>query len=212
MAESYGKLHAYDARQLGVMIGQLSSDRSRVNRALLALHCFSQLIDNGRPCPYFRVGIRTMSRECGTSVGAARKFVERAEESGWIVCLSPDEHGKYVKRTFSWIAEEAADGAGMDVEDWLEKVVGVHRKVHRGVHQPVHTVVHQDQQIGAHQCAPTLAEAQVEPPVFEGRYTQQSTEYSERGGVARPSSEVGPGTPIVLGNGMVLPPRPEGWS
>ena len=122
----YYPLGSYDAHRLAQMIGQMSNGRNRVARADMTLWCWSRMLRNGRPCPHFTAGIRTIRDACGVSTMAARCFLERAEELGWLVRLGEtrNKQGRYTKRTFSWVAEEAAEDAGMGLEEWLESVGG----------------------------------------------------------------------------------------
>lgn len=126
MAGGYYPLGAYDAHRLAVMIGQMSDARNRVQRADMALFCWSKMLRGGRPCPHFTAGIRTIRDACGVSDMAARCFLERAESLGWLVRLGEvtNRSGRFTRRTFLWVAEEAAENAGMGLDEWLAEVGG----------------------------------------------------------------------------------------
>lgn len=201
----YYRLGSYDARRLATMIGALSTDRSRVGRAGMALFCWSQMQAKGKPCPLFRVGYRTIARECDVTPRAAQKFVEKAVELGFIVELGEEVNrdGKYVKRTFSWVAEEAADDAGMDLGEWLRKVGGCNPNGLQGCNPTGLDVGAKSQQVGLQGCNPTPCESD----------THQSTEYSEGGARSDSPSTVESGAfPIVTADGLIIPPKPDGWA
>lgn len=171
MAESFYKLGRFDAHRLALMIGQMSDSRNRVQRADMTLYCWSRMVRSGRPCPHFALGIRTLMRECGVTEREARGFLERAERLGWIIRVgeSRSRSGRYEKRTFLWVAEEAADDDGMALDEWLESK-GVRRLT---VRPP--TPETSDPVIKAQQ--KTSDGSDVSPC---GNVTHQSTEYSER--------------------------------
>ena len=202
----YYKLDKHEARQLSMMVGQLATDRSRVSRAHMALFLWSQMQANGKPCPFFRTGIRTLAHECGVTSKAARTFIECAEERGWIVRVGDERNrsGQYTKRTFLWVAEEAAEESDRGLDEWLRSVGGVPQKGHGGVPQKGHTGGTKPQQVRAHGCAPDhdeTAGSEVGPG------THQSTEYSE-GDATRLSPEV---EALASQIGVRPQPRPEWW-
>ncbi len=182
------KLGAYDAKMICSMVGAISDARSRPQRGRMALYCWSQMHDKSKPCPCFRVGLRTIANKCEVSVKTARAFMDRAERDGYIIRLGKviNKRGSYEKRTFVWVAEEAADNDGMELDEWLQKVGGC---AQIGAHPRV-----PNKEVRAHGCAQTP----------EGKGTHQSTEYSEEG-VSRPSFEVGARTP----SGLALSAQPE---
>lgn len=207
MAGGYYPIYPYDARQLSVMIGQLSTDRSRVNRAQMTLYLWSQMQHTGKPCPYIRTGVRTLAKECGVTEKTARSFLEKAEALGWIVRLGSEKNkgGQFTKRTFIWVAEEAAEQSGHDVTEWLEVMGGVPQKGHGGVPQTGHTTREQPQEKGAHRCALNPIKTAGSEG---GSGTHQSTEYSE-GDAARISFEV---DALASRDEPTPMPRPDGWS
>lgn len=170
----YYPLGAYDAHRLALMIGQLSDSRTRVKRADMALYCWSRMVRSGSPCPNFTVGIRTVAQECGVSEMAARGFLERAEGAGWLVRVGtvrrrwPGGGGEYVKRTFLWVAEEAADQSGMGLDEWLESV---------GVCSQNNTPYPRETTHPLEKAQQNSTRGSVESPC--GNNTHQSTEYSE---------------------------------
>ena len=181
MADWY-KLGRLDALMLGTMIGQMSNDGNRVVRAQMALFCWSQMHANAKPCPCFRVGVRTMAKQCGTTPRVAQRFIERAEETGWIVSLGTvkTSGGRYVKRTFAWVADEAADNAGMRIDEWVKSVGGVTTTGYMGVTTSGYTPGCFPSKSGYMGVTSTLEKSQVNEGVTD---TYQSTEYSE--GVSR---------------------------
>ena len=166
----YYPLGAYDAHRLALMIGQLSDARTRVQRADMALYCWSRMVRGGKPCPNFTVGIRTLMRECGVTERVARGFLERAEGMGWVLRLGEvsNRSGRFERRTFLWVAEEAADQSGMGLDEWLESV-GVRRLTVRPPTPETSDPVCKSQQN-------TSDPSDVSPC---GNVTHQSTEYSE---------------------------------
>lgn len=141
------RLGPYDARQLGTMVGETCTGRSRVQRATMALWCWSQMQASGRPCPHFTAGIRRIADGCEVSVKAARTFLERLEDEGWVVRVGTvrNKGGEFTKRTFLWVAEEAAEKAGTSLDEWLGSLGGVPQKGHTGGYF--------SQGKGAHRCA-----------------------------------------------------------
>jgi hypothetical protein len=110
----YGKLHEKDAHNLSLL---LSEFRPSVHMSYIEmlLYCFSNSRNNGKPCPYFNVGLRQMASHCNTSVSKAQRMIDKLEERGLIVNLGTEtvrkterkgRPGEYTKRTFWWIAEE----------------------------------------------------------------------------------------------------------
>ena len=179
MAESYYKLGRFDAHRLAAMIGQLSDSRNRVQRADMALYCWSRMVRSGKPCPYFALGIRTLMRECGATEREARGFLERAERLGWILRVGEirSRSGRYERRTFLWVAEEAADEAGMGLDEWLESE-GVRRSTVRPPNPETSDPVIKAQQ-----------KTSDGSDVSAGRnVTHQSTEYSESSALHSPLS------------------------
>lgn len=204
----YYKLGKYDARQLSMMVGQLSTERSRVARAHMTLFLWSQMQSNGKPCPFFRTGIKSLSTECDVTQKAARAFLGRAEEYGWLVRVGEERNkmGRFTKRTFRWVAEEAADAADMDLDEWLMKVGGMPQKGHMGMPQKGHMRGVKSQQIRAYGYAPDPCKTAGKSG---GSGTLQSTEYSEEG-VPRHSSGVVARPPIVTDEGYEIVPCPWG--
>lgn len=121
MAGNYYKIGYYDVRNLALMIGQLSDSRNRVKRAEMVLFCWHKMWSNRTPCDYFTCGIKTIAEKCAVSEKAARCFLERAESDGWLIRIGTlkNKTGEYVKRTFVWVAEEAAESKGMSLSEWL---------------------------------------------------------------------------------------------
>lgn len=169
------KLGEFDARQLALMIGQLSNDRNRVKRAEVALFLWSQMKKSGKPCPHFTIGLRTIAERCDTTPMVVRRFVERAEGDGWLVRVGTERNkgGEFTKRTFRWVAEEAADSSGLDFDDWVSKVrsKGVSKSEHTGVSRSEHTPPVKSQQKRTHRC--------VQNPPSLNTHTEYSSEYSE---------------------------------
>ena len=179
MPAGYYPLGSFDAHHLARMIGQMSDGRNRVARADMALYCWSRMRHKGKPCPYFTVGIRTIRQECHVTERAARGFLERAEELGWLLRVGEvtNKTGRYAKRTFVWVAEEAADDAGMALDDWLESM-GVCRANVRPLMAET-----SDPSLKVQQN--TSDPSDVSPC---GNVTHQSTKYSEGGALHSPLS------------------------
>lgn len=95
------------AHKLSEVISTFSSPRSRAQRVNMLLFCYSQIVASGKPCPYFKLGQRTIASKCDVSEGVARRFLEAMEGQGWFVRVGDTEKGCYQKRTFWWLAEEA---------------------------------------------------------------------------------------------------------
>lgn len=91
------------AHQLSKIMATFSL-RSRAQRMDMLLYCYSQTIASGKPCPYFKLGQRTIARHCGVSTGTARRFLESMEENEWFVRVGETGQGDYQKRTFWWLA------------------------------------------------------------------------------------------------------------
>jgi len=104
----WSKLRPTDARQLANVLATFNDSRNATVRQHMLLYCFSQLQSSGKPCQYFTCGMRTIARECGTTFATARAFMDAMERDGIIVRLRHGNNaGKYVRRTFWWLAEEA---------------------------------------------------------------------------------------------------------
>ena len=101
------KLDGNDAHMLSEIIATFSSPRSRQKRVDMLLFCYSQIVAKGKPCPYFRLGQRTIANNCGVRDGVARRFLEAMEEQGWFVRIGDRQDGGYQKRTFWWLSEGA---------------------------------------------------------------------------------------------------------
>lgn len=99
------KLDEEAAHRLSEIIATFSP-KSRAQRTHMLLYCYSKTIASGKPCPYFKVGQRTISKGCHVSVGTARRFLESMDEQGWFVKVGKSEHGRYQKRTFWWLADD----------------------------------------------------------------------------------------------------------
>lgn len=199
------KLDEESARQLAVMQEQLSSDRNRTSRNYMILFLWAQMLSNGKPCPHFKTGTRTLANRCGVSDKTARALIESAERAGWIVQLgeSRDGNGRHVRRTFRWVAEEAAENDGISLDEWLLKVGGVPLEGRMGVPLEGRTPTYQPQQKRAHGCALGTNETAGSEG---GQGALQSTEYSE-GDAARLSLTV----EALANDGLELPPLPDGW-
>lgn len=178
------KLGSYDAHQLANVIGQVTSDRNRVARADMALFLFSQINGKAEPCPCFTTGIRTLAKECRVTPRVAQRFMERMEADGHIVCLgeSKTKGGRYQRRTFAWMAEEAAEDAGMPLGEWLRMVGGVTDGVTESGYTPPN-ISQQEWLHGCNQTPPTLV-------------THQSAEHSEDGAL-RLSANAEAQAPII---------------
>lgn len=99
------KLDEGAAHRLSEIMATFSSPRSRVQRIDMLLFCYSQTRTNGKPCPYFVLGQRTIAKHCLVSIGTARRFLESMESQGWFVRIGDSEQGEYQKRAFWWFAE-----------------------------------------------------------------------------------------------------------
>lgn len=93
------------AHQLSKIMATFSP-RSKAQRMDMLLYCYSQTIASGKPCPYFKLGQRTIARHCGVTIGTARRFLESMEEQGWFVKVGKTEQGEYQKRAFWWLASD----------------------------------------------------------------------------------------------------------
>ena len=175
MAGSFYQLGKHDARHLATMIDQLSDARNREKRAHMILFCWSRMMKNGNPCPCFTLGIRTIADECGAREHVARSFIDRAEQMGWMLRVGtvrkkwPGGGGEFVKRTFAWVAEEAASAAGMSLGEWLESV---------GVCEPNSTPPTLETAHPQTKAQQSSADPRAKSPC--GNSTHQSTEYSEK--------------------------------
>ena len=101
------KLDANDARHLGTILDTVRSD-ALARHSQMLLYCWSQMQSNGKPCPYFALGIRRIANECGASRKSAEKFISRLERDGFLIDVGMQKSGRntYVKRTFWWVAEQ----------------------------------------------------------------------------------------------------------
>jgi hypothetical protein len=94
-----------DVRMLTTLLSQFSNKSpSGIKRIHMTLFLWSQLSDERKGVPYFNCGIRTIAKECELSTKTARAFIEAMEQDGWIVRIGESKSGKYVRRTFGWLA------------------------------------------------------------------------------------------------------------
>lgn len=73
----------------------------------MTLFLWSRLYDGGdAKVPYFRVGGRTIAKECGVSYKAARAYLTSMEQDGWLVRVGDASRGQTQAYTFAWLAED----------------------------------------------------------------------------------------------------------
>ena len=160
------KLDEEAAHRLSEIIATFSP-KSRAQRTHMLLYCYSKTIASGKPCPYFKVGQRTISKGCHVSVGTARRFLESMDEQGWFVKVGKSEHGRYQKRTFWWLADDA-------------------NSVQASTEGSVQTSTE-----GMSFCPAESTEGSVQTPC--GKYAHQSAEHSES--AVRSSADAGAHAP-----------------
>lgn len=157
------KLDEGAAHRLSEIMATFSSPRSRAQRIDMLLFCYSQTRTNGKPCPYFALGQRTIAKHCLVSIGTARRFLESMEIQGWFVRIGDSEQGEYQKRAFWWFAE-------------------AENSVQRSTEGPV-----QRSTEGGTRTWEESTEGSVQTPC--GKYAHQSTECSE--GALRSCADAG---------------------
>lgn len=166
------------AHQLSKIMATFSP-RSRAQRMDMLLYCYSQTIASGKPCPYFKLGQRTIAKHCGVSTGTARRFLESMEENEWFVRVGETEQGEYQKRTFWWLASDensvqtSTEGVSLERGESTEG----------SVQTPCGKYAHQsaEHSEGALR-SPADAGAQAQEPYPEADYNVDLTPATSRGG------------------------------
>lgn len=116
------KMDETDAFNLAEIQYSFVDRRSRYKRLRMLNFIWSRINSKGKPCPYFCLGQRTIAEKCDVSVGTVRRFIESLESDGRVVRVGDGYAGETPKRTFWWIAESAANDAGVPTDIWLKKV------------------------------------------------------------------------------------------
>lgn len=101
------KIDETDALNLAEIQNSFNDRRSRYKRLRMLNFIWSKINSKGYPCPYFRVGRKTIAEKCGVSEDTARDFIEYLEREGWVVRVGDDKHGRTPRRTFWWLADAA---------------------------------------------------------------------------------------------------------
>jgi len=165
------------AHQLSKIMATFSP-RSRAQRMDMLLYCYSQTIASGKPCPYFRLGQRTIAKHCGVSTGTARRFLESMEENEWFVRVGETEQGEYQKRTFWWLASDensvqtSTEGVSLEREESTEG----------SVQTPCGKYAHQSAEHSESALrSPADAGAQAQEPYPEADYNVDLTPVMSRG-------------------------------
>ena len=196
--------------RLGEMIDaaccETGETQLRARRATVILYCWHKMQSGGKPCPYFQVGMRTVANDCGVSRDSVRYLFQRLEEDGWLVDLGEvkNKGGKYRRRTFWWVAEEAGinpatqDEGGRKSQQTTPHPWGVppHKTAGReGVGSPHQSTEYSESAVGTAHSADAEDGPLYSAPVDHPSHSELSDAWYAENGIE---------------HNVSIPPRPDG--